>query len=250
VEERPKGGYKERTVSRLSCQGVPCAMTSRPRTQGTHSQSFALLRFGLGCTLARLPMKAELDHCPSAAMLELLLSEQLTGPDLDSVETHVESCGSCQEQLDQIIGKTHIRIDHAGANHAYEMQPDEDFLCRLKHLPLPHVRVSERTLPADLQPLSDDSAAKDVIDRFENRRLGQYEILGTLGKGNMGVVYKALHTELDKIVALKVLPASSADEVDIARFKNEARAAGRLDHPNIVTAHDAGQAEGVYFLVM
>jgi serine/threonine protein kinase len=195
-------------------------------------------------------MKAELDHCPSAALLELLLSEQLTGPDLDSVETHVESCGSCQERLDQIIGKTHITMDHSRANHAYETQPDEDFLCRLKHLPLPHVRVSERTISADQQPLSDDSAAKDVIDRFERRRLGQYEILGTLGKGNMGVVYKALHTELDKIVALKVLPASSTDEVDIARFKNEARAAGRLDHSNIVTAHDAGQAEGVHFLVM
>ena len=81
-------------------------------------------------------------------------------------------------------------------------------------------------------------------------RLGQYEVLAKLGRRGMGAVYRARHTELGKVVALKVLPADQMDEVSIARFKNEVRAIGKLDHPNIVVAHDAGETGGVHFLVM
>jgi hypothetical protein len=66
----------------------------------------------------------------------------------------------------------------------------------------------------------------------------------------MGAVFKARHAELGKVVALKVLPAGRMDEARVARFKNEIRAIGRLDHPNIVAAHDAGELGGVHFLVM
>src|SRR5262249_20574475 len=71
-----------------------------------------------------------------------------------------------------------------------------------------------------------------------------------LGTGNMGVVYKALHTELERVVALKLLPHGFSDELAIARFKKEARAVGRLEHPNIVGAHDANEIDGTHFLVM
>jgi tRNA A-37 threonylcarbamoyl transferase component Bud32 len=86
--------------------------------------------------------------------------------------------------------------------------------------------------------------------RLEQGRLGRYEILGRLAEGGMGAVFKARHSELGKIVALKMLPAGRMDEVGVARFKNEIRAIGRLDHPNIVAAHDAGELHGVHFLVM
>src|SRR5262249_51933957 len=85
---------------------------------------------------------------------------------------------------------------------------------------------------------------------FEHGRLGRYEILGRLAAGGMGAVFKARHAELGKVVALKVLPAGPMDEVRVARFRNEIRAIGRLDHPNIVAAHDAGELGGVHFLVM
>src|SRR5262249_20947400 len=75
-------------------------------------------------------------------------------------------------------------------------------------------------------------------------------ILGKLGRGGMGAVFKARHTELGKTVALKMLRSESPDEVTLARFKNEIRAVGRLDHPNIVVAHDAGDSGGTHFLVM
>jgi serine/threonine protein kinase len=74
--------------------------------------------------------------------------------------------------------------------------------------------------------------------------------LEKLGSGGMGIIYKARHRDLDKVVALKVLPAELMSELTIARFKNEMRAVGKLAHPNIVGAHDAGQIDVTHFLVM
>ena len=67
----------------------------------------------------------------------------------------------------------------------------------------------------------------------------------------MGTVYRATHTKLDKLVALKVLPPDRLrDPSAVARFEREMRAVGRLEHPNIVRANDAGEANGTHFLVM
>jgi tRNA A-37 threonylcarbamoyl transferase component Bud32 len=72
-----------------------------------------------------------------------------------------------------------------------------------------------------------------------------------LGRGGMGVVYKARHKALDRDVALKVLPAAVADDPAFAeRFQREARALAKLQHPNIVLVHDFGQTDGLYWLVM
>jgi serine/threonine-protein kinase len=86
-------------------------------------------------------------------------------------------------------------------------------------------------------------------------RLGRYELLEELGRGAMGVVYKARDPQIDRLVALKVLatapgldPGEAQQHRD--RFQREARAAGRLAHPNIVTIHDVGEDQGRTFLVM
>ncbi|HWB11429.1 MAG TPA: protein kinase [Pirellulales bacterium] len=82
-------------------------------------------------------------------------------------------------------------------------------------------------------------------------QLREYCLLEKLGEGGMGVVYKARHTRLDKIVALKVLSADRLKDADaLARFSREMLAVGRLDHPNIVRATDAGEIDGTHFLVM
>ena len=80
---------------------------------------------------------------------------------------------------------------------------------------------------------------------------GYYVVFDKIGEGGMGVVLKARHQRMDRIVAVKVLPKEalkSSDAVD--RFYREVKAAGRLSHPNIVTAHDAGEHEGTHYFVM
>ncbi len=81
--------------------------------------------------------------------------------------------------------------------------------------------------------------------------IDRYVILDTLGVGGMGVVFKALHKAMDRVVALKLLPADAVDSREkVERFQREARAAARLSHPNIVTVHDAAESNGSHFLAM
>src|SRR5208283_3436863 len=79
----------------------------------------------------------------------------------------------------------------------------------------------------------------------------QLEILECLGRGGMGVVYKARQRSLNRFVALKLLaPERVGDGKFAERFTREAQALAALNHPNIVTIHDFGQAGGFYFLLM
>jgi serine/threonine protein kinase len=81
--------------------------------------------------------------------------------------------------------------------------------------------------------------------------LGHFEILEKLGEGGMGVVYKARDTRLDRIVAIKILPADKvADRDRRRRFAQEAKTASALNHPGIVTIHDITQHEGIDFIAM
>jgi predicted Ser/Thr protein kinase len=83
------------------------------------------------------------------------------------------------------------------------------------------------------------------------RLFPQLEILGLIGKGGMGAVYKARQPALDRFVALKILPAQAATGPGFPeRFNREARALAKLSHPNIVAIYEFGQAEGLSFFVM
>jgi predicted Ser/Thr protein kinase len=83
--------------------------------------------------------------------------------------------------------------------------------------------------------------------------IGRYRVLGELGKGAMGVVYKAQDPTIGRVVALKTMRVDvhgiEAEEM-LARFRNEARAAGVLNHPNIVTVFDAGEETGHFYMAL
>jgi len=82
-------------------------------------------------------------------------------------------------------------------------------------------------------------------------RLGRYEVLGEIGSGGMAVVYRARDIELDRVVALKVLPHTvNRDDRFVSRFLSEARTIARLAHPNIVQVHDIGQDGGAWYISM
>src|SRR5512132_1906992 len=81
-------------------------------------------------------------------------------------------------------------------------------------------------------------------------RLGPYEILGQIGAGGMGEVYRAKDPRLGRDVAIKVLPASFSQDADrLRRFEQEARAAGVLNHPNITAVYDIGTHEEAPYVV-
>ncbi|MGN2392112.1 serine/threonine-protein kinase [Pelomicrobium sp. G1] len=88
---------------------------------------------------------------------------------------------------------------------------------------------------------------------MELRQLGRYELLGELGKGAMGVVYRAIDPVLQRTVAIKTIPVyldpSEQAEYE-ARFYHEAKAAGRLSHPNIVTIYDVGKSGDTTYMAM
>jgi eukaryotic-like serine/threonine-protein kinase len=82
-------------------------------------------------------------------------------------------------------------------------------------------------------------------------KYGRYEVIKELGKGSMGVVYKALDPQIERLVALKVLrPDRVTSDAFVQRFLKEAKAIGRLSHPNIVTVYDAGQDHGTIYIAM
>ena len=104
-----------------------------------------------------------------------------------------------------------------------------------------------RTVPDEdasggVPPLS----LEDMKERFP-----QFEILEYLGRGGMGIVYKARQKTLDRMVAIKVLAGERQGEADFAaRFEKEAKTLAQMSHPNIVTVHDFGENEGLYYIVM
>jgi serine/threonine-protein kinase len=86
---------------------------------------------------------------------------------------------------------------------------------------------------------------------MDRERIGKYTIVGELGRGTMGEVYKAHDPVLNRFVALKTLPARvGPDSETLQRFQREAQAAALLNHPNIVTVHDFGEEKGLLYMAM
>jgi serine/threonine protein kinase len=133
--------------------------------------------------------------------------------------------------------------------------------------------MSEASSPRSLKPGGESSPASDpthdiaaaadtrggglraplasTIDFAPQAVVGPYQILKKLGQGGMGAVYQARHVKLDKLVALKVLaPHLVGDAEALQRFEREMKAVGKLEHPNIVRAMDAGQVGDTHYLVM
>ena len=116
-------------------------------------------------------------------------------------------------------------------------------------------------LPADGEQLARLLVKQKSLTKFQAEQiysgkgralmLGNYVILDKLGQGGMGMVLKAEHCRMKRIVALKVMsPAAMQSPDAVRRFHREAQAAARLNHPHIVTAYDADEAHGTHFLVM
>lgn len=111
------------------------------------------------------------------------------------------------------------------------------------------LNLESGTMAGDAAGRSDPPPVPTIEDLAP--RFPQLEIVECLGRGGMGVVYKARQKSLDRFVALKLLaPEREKDAKFAARFAREAKALAKLNHPNIVTIHDFGEAGGLFYLLM
>jgi serine/threonine protein kinase len=145
-----------------------------------------------------------------------------------------------------------------------------EFLRDLDGLGIVDARRVLKLLVDSQQPLDQVSSAeviallgeKELLTRWQVDRLtkksapesfvlGDYVLLDPLGKGGMGIVYRARHRRMDRLVALKTMTDRATESDDsVQRFQREVRAAARLSHPNIVAAYDAGEHNETHYLVM
>lgn len=177
--------------------------------------------------------------CPGRPALSDFLLGRMRPDSLDAVGLHLSECRVCRTMLDDLMRQTDPFVETLRERAAADRYRSERPLA----IALASIRAKSPAHRVKEIPL--DSPAS------EHEQIHEYRLLARLGQGGMGIVYKALHVRLRKVVAIKVLPAgnpSSAESVD--RFAREMEIIGRFDHANIVCAHDAGEWQGRHFLVM
>ena len=159
---------------------------------------------------------------------------KLSDADSQRVAEFVESDPECQAMLATLDGG------------------DDTLVGQLRQPPADDPYAAESACNAALARAKGDAGcAAHSATSLALGTLGEYRLLEKLGQGGMGTVYKALHTKLDRVVALKLIAKQRMNDPQaLARFEREMKAVGRLDHPGIVHAVDAREIDGTPVLVM
>jgi len=175
--------------------------------------------------------------------LQALLDEQLNSDEQERLSEHVENCEYCQDCLEKLTQASDSRVlDWLHDSACLQNDTGARSFLAVQE------RLSRRLAHHFCRGHAKNRELADLPNGF---MVSDYRILKTIGRGGMGTVYLAEHVQLGRQVAIKILPDSWRDDPQrIARFQREAKAIGQLTHPNIVTAYDAGEAAGRYFLVM
>lgn len=182
--------------------------------------------------------------CPSQAELSALVHGTADIVDASTIADHVDACPVCAA----VIRNLETSVDRVVAGLQASFVQDE-FADESDYRKAVDVIAAIGRDPSFTSPTS--PVAPAAGDSPPLGRIRDYQLLKELGAGGMGTVYKALHTQLEKIVAVKVLPRErTLDPQAVTRFKREMKAVGRLDHPQIVRALDAGLDGETHFLVM
>lgn len=188
--------------------------------------------------------------CYESDALTSFLRGELAEEDSAEVLVALASCEECARRMEDVESQSDSLIDALRND-----DPDRDFLDE------PEFQDVARKLQAAVLKETDSAAGptatahrgQHIEDRqpSESVRIRDYELLNKLGQGGMGAVYRARHVRLKREVAVKVMTTPRLhDPQALARFEREMEAIGRLDHPNIVRATDAGNFNGLHYLVM
>ncbi len=172
---------------------------------------------------ARAPGEAPMSHndCPSQDTLSDFMLGKLPVTELGLVAEHLDRCAECEQKA----GELETMVD--------------EVVSELRRIPVKdQAATRDRTGSCGLPGPADLLAATEAW--------GEFRIVREIGRGGMGVVYEAYQGSLNRHVALKLLPRHG----NVARFRREAQAAGRLHHTNIVPVFGVGEHEGRHFYVM
>ncbi len=224
----------------------------------------------------RPDLVTNLGVCPAPELLRQHLSGWLSESESEEIERHLSECSACEAAAlqfepghDTLMQSLQATVGQPGQN---DVTTSVDGGSAAEQLPVASEESPISVAPESIKSSPIEAPIEAAIDRARRlldaplqtesershrdwnppqRELGIYELLKPLGRGGMGAVYLARHRQLGKQVAIKLLPVMSAEDSDVrTRFDREIRVVGRLNHPSIVAATDAGEIEGTQFLVM
>ncbi|HEY5924839.1 MAG TPA: serine/threonine-protein kinase [Kofleriaceae bacterium] len=171
--------------------------------------------------------------CPAENTWMRYVGGALEPVSVNAIEQHLDTCESCRFMF--------VNLAKGSANDATQPQDGTDATQPAQH-------GTDPTVPAKL-------ARFDLLAPHELVRgslVDRYVILGTLGRGGMGVVYKAFDPDLDRPIALKLVAVGNGSDADDsrARLVREAKTLAQLSHPNVVAVHDVGSHDRDVFVAM
>jgi len=183
-----------------------------------------------------------LTECPTLEMLKAYVAGRLAEDVSIAIDEHLDQCPDCQAAIGTIDdpGDTLVaKLRGVREEDEYRQEPTyQNAVANIRAF-----------VPGGRPGIGEPDATEG--DEAILGEMGEYQLLAKLGEGGMGAVYKARQTNLDRIVALKVLRTSRMeDKRAVPRFYREMRAVGRLAHPNIVQAYDAREIDGTPILAM
>jgi serine/threonine protein kinase len=190
---------------------------------------------------------ASLIHCPDARRWRHLLEGSLPEAEQTELKAHLETCGSCQQEVEAAAADRESWVEFAGhlATPLPELAPVlrhamEEL--KAKTGPMESVATDDPLPPNFFDPSADPDALG---------RLGHYEVSEVLGRGGMGIVLKAFDPLLHRSVAIKVMaPQLAGSAAARKRFAREAQAAASIRHENVVGIYGVQEWHGLPYLVM
>lgn len=182
--------------------------------------------------------------CPGEGELQGYVAGSLAGETTTEIEAHLATCEGCRSRIDGM--RTGTDSPSSGGPSSSEGGKSSIWTKTTQAAPTSaDARETEEAL-ADIQIMLQPSTETQFLGR-----VGVYEISSVLGRGGMGIVFKAFDTALHRPVAIKVLsPQLATSPRARRRFMREARAVAGINHPNVVTIHSVDEQGGLPYLVM